>query len=63
MDVTEMKEKLLAIDMAQECEDAFNANTDYSEDLNRQQLSAGVKADGSLLPDEFERYRGILEWY
>ncbi len=50
MDISEARAKLNLLDILKECENAFNANSDYSEDLNRQQLSGGVKSDGGLLP-------------
>jgi len=50
MDISEARAKLNSLDILKECENAFNANSEYSEDLNRQQLSQGVKSDGSLLP-------------
>lgn len=41
---------LEALDIEEICAEAFNQNSDYSEQLNREQLDQGLLADGGKLP-------------
>lgn len=39
------------VDVLDICVEAFNENSDYSEQLNREQLDEGKKADGTLIKE------------
>jgi len=49
--IWELAERVERLNFNKLAEAAINENADRAEELNREQLNAGVLADGSLLPD------------